>query len=175
MQQAVKIIYYSRRMKQLDNLIIYPYQVEPYSDGNSLHVIGYSPKKEKILSFKFENITEITLTDEKYTIPEDFDVDIFFREAWGIWIKDNEAEAVELLFSEKVKKRVCATVWHRCEEREEREDGFLIWRCRISAPEEMIPWIRGWGSDVEVLKPEWLRYYFPGGNNYPGLKYPVLR
>ncbi len=157
MEKAVEINYFSRRKNQLDNLLIHPYQIEPYSDGNSLHVIGYSPKKEKILSFKFENITEIILTDKKYSIPDDFDFDIFYQDAWGIWIKDEDAELVKLLFSENVKKRVCATVWHRCEEREEREDGFLIWKCRISAPEEMVPWIRGWGSDVEVLAPEWLR------------------
>jgi CRISPR-associated endonuclease/helicase Cas3 len=27
----------------------------------------------------------------------------------------------------------------------------------VAEPQEMLPWIRGWGADVEVLEPEELR------------------
>ncbi|MCX8062238.1 MAG: WYL domain-containing protein, partial [Anaerolineales bacterium] len=37
------------------------------------------------------------------------------------------------------------------------EDGSLLWRAQIAEPTEMLPWIRGWGADVEVLAPDWLR------------------
>jgi len=40
---------------------------------------------------------------------------------------------------------------------EEQPDGFLIWRAQVAEPQEMLPWIRGWGADVEVLEPEGLR------------------
>jgi CRISPR-associated endonuclease/helicase Cas3 len=32
-----------------------------------------------------------------------------------------------------------------------------VWRAQIAEPKEMLPWIRGWGADVEVLGPEGLR------------------
>ena len=162
LQKTVKIIYFSRRKNRLDAQIFHPYQIEPYAEGNSLHVIGYAPAKDKILNFKFENINSIELTDENYKILEDFDADTFFKDAWGIWLKDIESEIVELHFSGKVKKRVLATVWHRCEERYEDSNGSLVWKCRISAPEEMVPWIRGWGSDVKVVSPGWLKKQIAG-------------
>jgi CRISPR-associated endonuclease/helicase Cas3 len=37
------------------------------------------------------------------------------------------------------------------------EDGSLLWRAQVAEPLEMMPWIRGWGADVEVLEPENLR------------------
>jgi predicted DNA-binding transcriptional regulator YafY len=37
------------------------------------------------------------------------------------------------------------------------EDGTLIWRAFIAEPREMLPWIRGWGADVEVIVPMELR------------------
>jgi CRISPR-associated endonuclease/helicase Cas3 len=40
---------------------------------------------------------------------------------------------------------------------EEQPDGSLIWRARVAEPQEMLPWVRGWGADVEVLEPKELR------------------
>ncbi len=46
------------------------------------------------------------------------------------------------------------TRWHRNQaDPEVLEDGSVIWRCRIAEPREMLPWVRGWGADVEVLAP----------------------
>jgi CRISPR-associated endonuclease/helicase Cas3 len=47
--------------------------------------------------------------------------------------------------------------WHRSERTEPQPDGSLVWRAQIAEPKEMLPWIRGWGADVEVLAPPWLR------------------
>jgi predicted DNA-binding transcriptional regulator YafY len=37
------------------------------------------------------------------------------------------------------------------------EDGGCLLRVEIAEPLEMQPWIRSWGSMVEVLAPGWLR------------------
>jgi len=49
------------------------------------------------------------------------------------------------------------TQWHRSEQVTEQPDGSLIWRAWVAEPQEMLPWIRGWGADVEVIKPTELR------------------
>ncbi len=154
--REVVIVHYSRREKRLLSHIFHPYQIEPYADGKSLHVIGFEPEKGKIINYKFENITCIELGENKYKLPDDYDADKYFTEAWGIWLKEGSAEIVRLLFSEAVSHRVMATIWHRGEVKSEESCGGVLWTCRISAPEEMVPWIRGWGSDVKVLEPLWL-------------------
>jgi CRISPR-associated endonuclease/helicase Cas3 len=45
---------------------------------------------------------------------------------------------------------------------EEQPDGSLLWRARVAEPQEMLPWIRGWGADVEVVEPEGLRESLTG-------------
>ncbi|ABQ92673.1 CRISPR-associated helicase, Cas3 family [Roseiflexus sp. RS-1] len=62
-----------------------------------------------------------------------------------------------LRFSPHVARRVQETRWHRSERTEPQPDGSLVWRAQIAEPKEMLPWIRGWGADVEVLGPEGLR------------------
>jgi predicted DNA-binding transcriptional regulator YafY len=63
-----------------------------------------------------------------------------------------------LKFHPRVAYRVQESRWHRSEQPlEELENGYVIWRAKIAEPKEMLNWIRGWGSDVEVLAPESLR------------------
>jgi predicted DNA-binding transcriptional regulator YafY len=40
---------------------------------------------------------------------------------------------------------------------EDQPDGSLIWSVDIAGPMELVPWIRGWGHEVEVLAPADLR------------------
>jgi predicted DNA-binding transcriptional regulator YafY len=49
------------------------------------------------------------------------------------------------------------TRWHPNEQVAEQSDGCLLWSAAIAEPREMLPWIRGWGADVEVLEPQDLR------------------
>jgi predicted DNA-binding transcriptional regulator YafY len=64
---------------------------------------------------------------------------------------------VVLKFHPRVAHRVRETRWHRSEQMEEQPDGSLLWRARVAEVQEMLPWIRGWGADVEVLAPKELR------------------
>jgi CRISPR-associated endonuclease/helicase Cas3 len=49
------------------------------------------------------------------------------------------------------------TRWHPSQRIEELADGYLLWRAQIAEPREMLPWIRGWGADCEVVEPAELR------------------
>ena len=78
-------------------------------------------------------------------------------DAWSIWTSDGPPVEVVLHFSAEVAGRVSATLWHQSQKIEPQADGSTFWRAAIAEPREMYPWIRGWGPDVEVVAPEWLR------------------
>ena len=134
-----------------------PYFIEPYAVGQTSHVIGWREPPGAVRTFKLERIQRIELTAQSYAIPEDFDPRDSLADAWGIWTTDAEPVEVVLRFHPRVVYRVRETCWHRSEELEEQPDGSLIWRARIAEPQEMLPWVRGWGADVEVVAPEELR------------------
>jgi len=108
-------------------------------------------------TFKIERIERVELLRERYTIPEDFDPRKLLADTWGIWYTNAEPVEVVLRFSPGVARRVRETRWHRSQQIEEGPDVGLIWRAFVAEPQEMLPWIRGWGADVEVLKPKTLR------------------
>ncbi|MDV7393282.1 WYL domain-containing protein, partial [Arthrospira platensis SPKY1] len=135
-----------------------PYFIEPYAIGRTVHVIGLREPPQKVRTFKVERIRTITLLAETYTIPEDFDPQEKLKNAWGIWYTDEEPVEVVLRFHRDVARRVLETTWQVGEETAvDGHDGSVIWRAKVDAWQEMLPWIRGWGSQVEVLEPKLLR------------------
>jgi len=139
-----------------------PYYIEPYPAGRTSHVIGWREPPKAVRTFKIERIRTVELLDEAYTIPADFDARETLRDAWGIWYTDDPPVDIVLRFHPRVAGRVMETCWHASEAKSVAEDGSVHYRARIAEPREMLPWIRGWGADVEVLEPEGLRVALAG-------------
>jgi CRISPR-associated endonuclease/helicase Cas3 len=134
-----------------------PYFIEPYAVGQTTHVIGWREPPGAVRTFKVERIQRIELTARPYAIPEHFDPRGLLADAWGIWYTEAAPVEVVLRFHPRVAHRVRETRWHRSEQVEEQPDGSLVWRAQVAEPQEMLPWIRGWGADVEVVGPAELR------------------
>lgn len=157
-QKKVKIWYRKQPKEPINEHIFNTYFIEPYAVGQSVHVIGFSETRNSQRTMKVERIERVEILKDIYTIPNEFDPRKFLEDAWGIWYTDSEPVEVVLKFHPRVAYRVQESRWHRSEEPlEELESGHVIWRAKIAEPKEMLNWIRGWGSDVEVLAPESLR------------------
>jgi len=143
-----------------DNVYQYtfaPYFIEPYAVGQTTHVIGLRQPPGEVRTFKVERLERVELLHEAYEIPPDFDPRAFLRSAWGIWFTEGKPVRVVLQFSGRVARRVKETRWHPSQELQDLPGGGLRWQAEIAEPREMLPWIRGWGADVEVLEPEEMR------------------
>lgn len=138
--------------------IFSPYFIEPYALGRTVHVIGLREPINKIRTFKIERIRTIELLADTYSIPDDYDPQDKLKNAWGIWYTDEEPVNVVLKFNQKVAKRVLETMWQVGEETAvDEHDGSVVWRAMVDEWREMLPWVRSWGADVEVLAPKTLR------------------
>lgn len=155
--RKVRILHRSIRTDELAEFILKPYFIEPNAIGQSTYVIGAREPDDALRTLKIERIESVELLDEHYTIPEDFDATSLLANAWGIWISDHDPVEIRLRFSPKVARRVCETRWHTSEHIAELEDGSIEWTAAVAEPREMLPWIRGWGAEVEVLSPPELR------------------
>lgn len=163
--RKIHIWHQGERGKEVLEYRLCPYFIEPYAVGQTTHVIGLSQMlrdgghwlPEKMLTFKIERIRRADMTREPYQIPADFDPRNLLANAWGIWYSQNEPVQIVLKFSPNVARRVRETQWHPLEQEEALPDGSILWRAQIAEPKEMLPWVRGWGADCEVLEPKELR------------------
>jgi predicted DNA-binding transcriptional regulator YafY len=133
-----------------------PYLLEPSGIGYTIYFIGHSDPPGALRTYKLERIRHATLTDDPFTIATDFDGPALLNRAWGVMYGEGELAHVKLRFSTFVARRVRETRWHLSERVTDTADG-LVWEADIGDITEIRPWIRGWGSDCEVLEPATLR------------------
>lgn len=156
-ERKVQIWYCGANNDLIKEYVFCPYFVEVGAIGQAIYVIGQiEPQREK-RTFKIDRVVRIELLKEAYSIPPDFDPQALLHQAWGIWFTEADPVRVKLRFSNQVAQRVMETRWHLTEQTVLEDDGSLTWSASISEPREMFPWIRGWGSDVEVIEPPELR------------------
>ena len=153
----LRVDYQGLQAKRPYEDLISPYLIEPSPWSDSVYVIGPSDHLRKIVAYKLDRIQRATLTGEGFRLPEDFDEQELLRHAWGIWRGEGEPEIVRLKFAPGATRRVRESVWHPLEEVTATENGGCIWQAPIAEWVEMLPWVKGWGADVEVLGPEGLR------------------
>jgi CRISPR-associated endonuclease/helicase Cas3 len=157
-QRKVLITHRALRAKIPKEHIILPYLIEPSLWSDGAYVIGYCESFKKVATFKIERIEKAELKLERFEIPEDFNEVELLRYTWGIWYGENEPVPVRLRFAAgEAARRVKESIWHPTQELQDLEDGGVIWQAQVAEWQEMLPWVRGWGADVEVLEPEELR------------------
>lgn len=135
-----------------------PYLIEPSAIGFTTYVIGHSNIVNAIRTYKLERIHAATLTRQDYVIPREFRGLDLLKSAWSVIYGENLITIV-LRFSPNVRKRVMETRWHFSEEKQDdaEKSGYLLWKAQVADTTDMLPWIRGWGADVEVVEPKELR------------------
>lgn len=152
--RKVKVGYRSPRSGLLRQRIIAPYAIEPTSSG--FYIICYDEWAEDLRTFKLDRLESAALLKPRYVIPKTFDLEAHLATGWRIMAGDEQNEVV-LRFAPEMKSRVYERQWHPSQTLEETAAGGCILRVQVARPEEMQPWIRSWGSAVEVLEPAWLR------------------
>lgn len=156
-RRKVRIWFSGSSEEPVREFVFSTYYIEPVAAGRSTYAIGLRQPPDEVRTFKIERIQRAEMLRETFSIPGDFDPSALLHDAWGIWYTGHEPVDVILKFGPRATKRVGETRWHRSEQVMPQADGSLLWRALIAEPREMLPWIRGWGAEVEVIAPPELR------------------
>jgi predicted DNA-binding transcriptional regulator YafY len=133
-----------------------PYLLEPSALGRTIYALGYSSLVKDLRTYKLERIQNAELTNETFEVDPSFDGPAKMQQAWIVMYGDETPVKVRLRFRAEVTPRVRETRWHPSQEITLTRDG-CEWTAWIGDTLEIEPWIRGWGSDCEVLEPLELR------------------
>ncbi|HLO14151.1 MAG TPA: CRISPR-associated endonuclease Cas3'', partial [Anaerolineales bacterium] len=157
-RKKIEISYRPLTWNKSFQTIFSTYLLEPSPIGFSTYLIGHSSIVNKWRAYKLERIEAIRLTKEEYAVPPDFPGLDILRNAWSI-VMGEETVRVTLRFSPNVKARVLETRWHPSQQTQDdpEQPGWLRWQVAIADTLDLLPWIRSWGADVEVIEPEELR------------------
>ncbi len=139
------------------------YFVEVSRSNLGMYVIGYERGfHHKMRTYKINRMSQVRVLNEKYKIPADFDPKNYLSNAWGV-VGKTGGPPVEVVVqfgpSEiyRVKELVFPGLtidWH--------EDKSAVVRFKVGTdthgfPIELLSWVQGWGSRIDVLAPQDLR------------------
>lgn len=149
--------YQSRSKQQVTNEVVGVIHIEPYAFGMGIHLVAYPEGENSLRVYRLDRISGARVLERTFVPPPDKVLKRFFQSSWGVWVSDKEPVVVRLRFGQEVAGRVRETQWHHLQTLEERKDGSLVWSCELPDWLSILPWIRGWGADCEVLEPADLR------------------
>ncbi len=138
-------------------MVIAPWWFEPavWSDSNYC-IAGTGSNLDHPVTLKIDRVLQARLLDDHFVQHNIKELMQRIEESWGIWTSDHPQRVV-LRFAGRLHDRLHETFWHPTQEMKIDAQGRIIWSAIVAEVQEMKPWIRGWGADVEVLEPSSLR------------------
>lgn len=156
-QRKARMTYRTRsRAGELNERVVHPYHIMPYV--RSWQLIAFCEKRQDVLMFKVDRIHAITLLDERYAVPKDFNLDDYLGATWGMLRGDaSEPVDVVLRFNPEAGAWVSEEQWHPSQQVEEQAEGSMLFKLHIAVTAEFVNWLMYYGSRVQVIEPVWLQ------------------
>lgn len=151
-QDKIEIDYYSFSSDESTRRVIHPYQlllIDSY-----LCVEGYCELRKEVRRFRLSRIQEIHILDEKFDIKKEIKKDTGQNQPF-LTLSGNKVETLKLLFTGDSIRYVKEYEKKRSKRLEEKTEGLYFYGETAIAP-DVVRWIRGFGPEVQVIKPEWL-------------------
>ncbi len=117
------------------------------------YMIGHCRLRQEVLTFAVSRIKAARLSEERFTVPADFDPARFSGQRFGIF-KGDEVRIVRVRFSPAVAPYVREREWHPAQQLNDQPDGGLELIFPADHLLEVKQWLLSWGGDAEVLAPE---------------------
>jgi predicted DNA-binding transcriptional regulator YafY len=151
--RTLSISYHTFSSNTVNCRSVDPYGIFFFQD--TWYMVAFCHLRGTLREFNIKRIKSAEITTAAFELPADFDVSHYVSHSWDY----GEADPVEVqtLHSAIDARWIREGVWHPSQKLQERDDGSLIMTVKVRAPENMIPWILGKGSGIEILSPDFLR------------------
>ena len=143
--------------------IFSPYFIEPYAVGQTAHVIGWREPPDALRTLKIERIRARAKSPTTAMRSPPTSTPAGCCGMPGASGTPTPSRWRWCCASTRAWRCGCKeSRWHPSQQIEEQPDGSLFWRAQVAEPQEMLPWIRGWGAECEVVEPAELREMMEG-------------
>jgi proteasome accessory factor B len=166
-QTTVEIAYRSLWRGRRYTTLFDPYGLVFY-DGD-LFLVGHSHRAKAVRIFKIARVLSAAATDTTFKKPRDYRIEKLFRSSFGIVQSSGEPVEIAVRFKGTAAELVAERVWHESQKLTWEDSGETLFATEDDEPEALVAkfrlanlvefkrWIRGFGDQAEVLRPESLR------------------
>jgi predicted DNA-binding transcriptional regulator YafY len=148
-KRRVEMVYHPLHRKEKTLRKVDPYKVWFY-DG-TIYLIGLCHLREKVRMFVLDRIKLLKLTDERFTMPKDFNLDDFMRHSFKVM--HDELYTVKVRISPGWARWVGERIWHESQKITKLSAGGLEITFRVAGLDEIKRWALSFGPEAQVLEP----------------------
>jgi len=134
------------------------YEVDPYTivlAKGGLYLLGYAHNRDAVRLFAVERIAEITLTRQRFEMPDDFDPESRFSDAFGL--VSGSPMTLKVRFDSELAHMVKDRIWKTGQKLSVAGDGSVLLEFEASGSMEILAWLLSYGRHAEILEPPELR------------------
>jgi predicted DNA-binding transcriptional regulator YafY len=153
--QVLRTEYHSLQRVSTLELIIYFIELNPRNREGYAIAVNRLKEGATPYVYRLSRMSQATLLPDRCEIPEEFHPFEFLSNAWGIMTGD--PVQVELFFSPAVRDRVTESHLGDSAQLMPLASGHTQVKLTVGGWKELVPWILGWGPEVEVISPAELR------------------
>jgi predicted DNA-binding transcriptional regulator YafY len=117
------------------------------------YVIGRPADGDQPRTFRITRFESLRMLDEPAEVPGDFDLRVYFGNAWAVYRGDVTYD-IELLFTQDAADVVTETTWHHTQQVCRNKDGSVTLTFRVAGLNEIVRWVLGWAGRVKVVRPQ---------------------
>ncbi len=133
------------------------YFIEPLPSG-AVRIVGFDSLVQRVRAISLARVLRARLLPTSYQMPNQYDARRYlegsFAEVGG---DPDERDTVVLIFASDARLRLHDRRWQGAQRVEILDDKRAKVTLQVSNWREVLPWLRSWGSSVEVLEPQGLR------------------
>ncbi|MEX2596718.1 MAG: WYL domain-containing protein [Salibacteraceae bacterium] len=133
----------------------HPYLLKEYK--NRWYAIGMDQDRAAMRTYSLDRIVFLRVNEEYYNRLDSFDVQSFFKHSVGITVTDEKPQVVRLRFFSKLAPYIMSRPLHDSQIIIRQDDQSIEVELRVLVTIELISEILGFGDQVEVVAPNFLR------------------
>ncbi len=149
-KRCVDIVYRSLRSPEETHRRVEPYKIWFYE--GTIYLIGFCRLRNEMRMFVVDRVKMLTVTDDRFLIPEDFDLDTYMKHSFKV-MRD-ETHTVVIRISPGWARYIGEKIWHESQRMERRRDGSLVLTVHVAGLDEIKRWVLSLGKEARVLAPE---------------------
>ena len=143
-----------------------PHDVEPYAlklYKQRWYLLGRRPERDVMRIFALDRVTDITVTDRPFLLPDTFNAESYFEDSVGIWVEENcSPQTVTLFASGAAQGHLRSIPIHHSQQEYRTTAAGSKFRLFVRPNDDLVKDLLRFGADVQVLSPAWFRKKIEG-------------
>ena len=151
---ALRIQYHTQSRDCDTERVVEPYHL--HNHKGDWYLIALCHRRRQIRNFLLSRVVAAELAHDRFTMPEDFAVESYIRESFGIE-KSGRPMNVAIWFDSYQARWIREREWHPTQRIDDHDDGSLTLHFKATGLDEVARWVLSYGEHALVLKPAKLK------------------